>query len=686
MSLEQYRQLAPASKHRGTARNGIPLLKIPSNSRKKAKPATPSSSDQGDDSDPATPTTPANGYSFVDITERTDWLHDSPTIIRTFASKRSKLQKDKYDQYSFVVRRREKKNRDGTWSSIGTTLEIRESEIANALRSILKHLRYINLQSEVVKLPYPYRELFWFAKELESFRTSTGEEMKDYEGFQVLHRNAIGDHITKLRMEPASVVVLEEMDLQRAYVVRSVDIKSSKDGDYIEVHCYGWNCDETHFGLCERTIEIPSFDGTWKILDLHPYPLECLGNLEKTEVLKRLTSSGRKWQLLLGPRHHEHHGTARVLQRKGDAKREDKSKYDLDINGESLYQLIPIHIEGRIVLDHDTCLEENRESVPSLLMWTPVSQHSELAVTDLMKSDKDLEGLWYKYPRQSNYQISDLQALICPPSVRGFALEDKVWADFQIAKVNEIKWNLDSFKLVQLDSRIKEAVESLVHMHSKASKGFQDFVVGKSKGLVLLLHGPPGTGKTLTAETLSESTQRPLFRVTSGELGITPDQAEEELKHAFRLAGKWNAMLLLDEADVFLSARKNSDVARNGFVSVFLRTMEWFQGIMLMTTNREQDFDEAFKSRIHLSIPYSLPGHDARKEIWKNIVREQQVEHDLTSESFDRLSEDTQMNGRQIKNLVRVAIALSQSKGINLSERMIRHAQQLRMSFSTESG
>lgn len=95
--------------------------------------------------------------------------------------------------------------------------------------------------------------------------------------------------------------------------------------------------------------------------------------------------------------------------------------------------------------------------------------------------------------------MSDQQALICPLTVRGFALEDKVWADFQVNLVEEIKWNLRSFEQVQLDERTKNAVKSLVEIHEDASKGFKDLVAEKSKGLVILLHGPPGTGKTLTA-------------------------------------------------------------------------------------------------------------------------------------------------------------------------------------------
>lgn len=75
---------------------------------------------------------------------------------------------------------------------------------------------------------------------------------------------------------------------------------------------------------------------------------------------------------------------------------------------------------------------------------------------------------------------------------------------------------------------------------------------GKGRGLVAVLHGPPGTGKTLTAEGIAELLKRPLYMVSTGELGTRPDQLETELNKILDVAHSWGAVLLLDEADVFL--------------------------------------------------------------------------------------------------------------------------------------
>ena len=80
---------------------------------------------------------------------------------------------------------------------------------------------------------------------------------------------------------------------------------------------------------------------------------------------------------------------------------------------------------------------------------------------------------------------------------------------------------------------------------------------GKGRGLVAVLHGPPGTGKTLTAEGIAELLKRPLYMVSTGELGTRPDQLETELNKILDVAHSWGAVLLLDEADVFLGTRRN---------------------------------------------------------------------------------------------------------------------------------
>lgn len=63
------------------------------------------------------------------------------------------------------------------------------------------------------------------------------------------------------------------------------------------------------------------------------------------------------------------------------------------------------------------------------------------------------------------------------------------------------------------------------------------------------------------------NTGRPLISLTIADLGTKEDSIETQLTSWFALAQRWRAILLLDEADIFLERREHKDIARNGIVS-----------------------------------------------------------------------------------------------------------------------
>ncbi len=207
--------------------------------------------------------------------------------------------------------------------------------------------------------------------------------------------------------------------------------------------------------------------------------------------------------------------------------------------------------------------------------------------------------------------FTDEEYLVASPVVLGFAFGEKTWLEFTVSGVKEIVWNEGAYESLVLENNTKDVVKALVESHKFNRGPGIDVIQGKGNGLVAVLHGPPGTGKTLTAEGIAELLKCPLYMVTAGELGTDSRALEQELEKVLNLAHAWGAVLLLDEADVFLEKRTIQDIHRNALVSVFLRLLEYFQGILFLTTNRVETFDDAFQSRIHigkhhLSHPYII--------------------------------------------------------------------------------
>jgi SpoVK/Ycf46/Vps4 family AAA+-type ATPase len=99
---------------------------------------------------------------------------------------------------------------------------------------------------------------------------------------------------------------------------------------------------------------------------------------------------------------------------------------------------------------------------------------------------------------------------------------------------------------------------------------------------------------------------------------------------------------------------------------VFLRLIEYYEGILFLTTNRLDDFDEAFQSRIHLTINYPDLSSDQRTLIWKNIL--ERVPGSWSPELLGRLGREYTVNGREIKNIVRTALALAIHQEVPLGE------------------
>lgn len=175
---------------------------------------------------------------------------------------------------------------------------------------------------------------------------------------------------------------------------------------------------------------------------------------------------------------------------------------------------------------------------------------------------------------------------------------------------------------------------------------------------------------------LSHNVHKVKLLMSSGDVGHTAADVQVKLTASFELAHRWGCVMLLDEADVFLQSRsRDSDLARNAIVSVFLGMLEYYSGILFLTTNKVGTFDEAFKSRIHVSLYYDMLDEQQTLEIWKfnlerikltrsgRITFDTDAMHDWMKSFYKRnvvKKGRRPWNGRQIRNACQTAAALAE--------------------------
>ena len=195
---------------------------------------------------------------------------------------------------------------------------------------------------------------------------------------------------------------------------------------------------------------------------------------------------------------------------------------------------------------------------------------------------------------------------------------------------------------------------------------FSDIVSGKSGGIIILASGAAGLGKTLTAEVYSELMNKPLYSIQSSQLGINVDDIEKKLNKILYRADKWGAVLLIDEADAYIYKR-GDNILQNCIVGTFLRLLEYFNGVLFLTTNRYEAIDDAIMSRITAHVRYEYPNIEESVMLWKVLTENFGLKIDDDTID-DLLSNYEKMSGRDIRNLLKMILKTSKSKKVTLNE------------------
>jgi GTPase SAR1 family protein len=242
-------------------------------------------------------------------------------------------------------------------------------------------------------------------------------------------------------------------------------------------------------------------------------------------------------------------------------------------------------------------------------------------------------------------EITDSHYVLVKPHVYAFVLRHRQWVTLSVSDLSPVIFS-NIFDDLRIPEEHKTAVQALVRTHeagkaqvlpgqAQSVGAALELVAGKGRGLIILLHGPPGVGKTSTAECVADNTKRPLYPITPGDIGETAAEVERNLHHHFQFAQKWGCVLLLDEADVFLTKRTKLDLRHNAVTSVFLRSLEYYSGILFLTTNRVGVMDLAFKSRIQMTLWYPKLSREVTLELYQMFInRTKKEQKDKNSYQF----------------------------------------------------
>ncbi|KAI1464464.1 uncharacterized protein F4812DRAFT_462523 [Daldinia caldariorum] len=497
--------------------------------------------------------------------------------------------------------------------------------------------------------------------------------------------------------------------------------------DQFKIYAYYIDHDGDSFGAVRHTFRIEPFVGERLIESLEVFPIRY--RQDHQQLLESLTKQGRDFQRLLVDRHQSYH--AWTLTRNPPFDTEEPNEEILEKeNYEKMRH--PEFVESDVIVDlqeayqkhggwrpyfhrltvNKTISTETEDDSFGIQQWMDTSRSiRSYSQAELVQKVDGVE-LWQRrenlnvdmFLRQRTkgsrvhetnpeaLELREEDLVLLPKRMFAYALRERKFVPVNIHFLKPIRREPGVFENLKILKDYKEIVRGLVasHFQKKAlerryvdmsTEGpSQDLIQNKGRGLVVLLHGVPGVGKTATAEAVAMEYRKPLFVITCGDLGLTPSEVEYSLTNVFRLANLWDCVLLLDEADVFLSQRSKVDMKRNALVSVFLRVLEYYNGLLFLTTNRVNTIDEAFKSRIHMSLYYPPLDKTQTVEIFRlNLAKLREIElqrHAMTGEPqlvikdreiidfagrhYESNARSTGCwNGRQIRNAFQIASSLA---------------------------
>lgn len=229
------------------------------------------------------------------------------------------------------------------------------------------------------------------------------------------------------------------------------------------------------------------------------------------------------------------------------------------------------------------------------------------------------------------------------------------------SQIRRRSFNRDVINSVILDDETREQILSLVNGSEDDLRKWGVSSFQKGTGRIFLAYGPPGTGKTLTGEMLAEYLGKPLYMVNSADLGFYGHSFENKLREVIERTARWNAVTIIDEAELILQSRDLMMADSILRVTAVLRSLERLErGIIWFTTNRPFDIDFAIESRIRSQIYFAFPDAERREKLWRVTLPDDMEVEGIGEQMFKELAEVV-LDGREIKNAIQNAADMASS-------------------------
>ncbi|KAJ4301945.1 hypothetical protein N0V90_004041 [Kalmusia sp. IMI 367209] len=572
--------------------------------------------------------------------------------------------------------------------------------IQKVFRAVIRYFPEVYVELRSISFSYPYAPFYYYIDQMQEYVDNDNDEdaeTDDWNDFRKHFYDAdVGPFHNQVRasLDEANVrfdnlwavfkpgdllYTLDDFDEPHLFIIGASTFRGRKYGAndienllsrggaasagaserfVIDAWTVTWKGSSKVFSREVKTFTINVFAGTRAVSSFKIYPIKYYGdgNTESQhELLDKLEHRGLTWAQLISqePISKHHEGPARELNHSFGRTKVEEERTSLN---------------ERVIVDHDGIANFGRDKTLKAVEdnMGPLMD----MLTSLFEKEHNIKGGGYDsvhmeydwHPPEKPF--TKLQAQLCPSLINCFTLATNTWYVVSVQHLKEVDWATSAFNHLVMDKQYKQMLRSLVEQH-RGNKGkiVTDVIRGKGKASsrIFELHGHTDIHDT---ESVAEYTHKPLYSINIGEL-TAEDKVAARLQNVFVSAARWDAVLLLDEADVILEKRSFEDFKRNGIVSVFLRMLEYYEGILFLTTNRLSTMDTAFQSRIHIAIKFNPLGTNTRRAIWKAFIERlddtESIGKDELLDNIETISE-WELNGREIRNVLTIAQRLALAK------------------------